>query len=725
MRSVSGRRHWILDLTILIVALLLFWWSQYRPVSVVDRVENNLYDMRFRVAGSPVNNTQRNDQSVQVPIVIVEIDEYSLGKTGRWPWSRSTLTTLLKNLQQQGVMITAFDLSFSEPEQNVISDLIHRTELAEVSDFLHEVAPGFDVDRQLAQQISSQDVILGYILHTEPTKSGRLPEALKINSETPSEIPVPRLKGYAAPLPLFSHSALGAGFLTTIPDSDGVIRRVPMVLAVQDQFYTSLSLEVAKHYLLVDEVEINTIELEMAQPIVEISLGGVSIPTADDGSVLVPYKGGRNSFYTVSAADLLSQGPQIPELKNAIAMVGFTALGLGDLKTVPLQTSFPGIEVHANIVDAVVNQRAFPHTPYWATSLTSIVMLVLGGLLIFLLPRLSALWMPVTGLALLVLLISGNYLTWVRAAYDLPLFVPALMIIVLTFKAVLFGFLNEQAERRLIKSFFGSYVAPTRIEQMMRNPGSFNLEGERKEMTVMFADIRGFTEIAEQMDVQQLKQYLNQYLTPVTGIIFANNGTIDKYVGDMIMAFWGAPVDDKCHAENAVRAALQMIECVEKINKDFVGTGMPPIKIGIGINTGEMNVGDMGSEFRRSYTVIGDSVNLASRLEALTGDYGVDILLGAETREACRDWPMLSIDRVRVKGKKQAVEVFTPAALPSEFDEAQSAQLSEHNTAVAAYLNGDLNMAEAEFRKLEKSGLIPHYYSTMLDRIAEHQNATS
>ena len=398
-------------------------------------------------------------------------------------------------------------------------------------------------------------------------------------------------------------------------------------------------------------------------------------------------------------------------------LIGTSAVGLADLRSTPLQPFYPGVEVHANIVDAIVNERPFPYQPDWFSGATALIMLLSTLILTYALPRLGALLMPLVSFSLLSVLIGFNFYSWKYWSLDLPLFIPALLVVVISLKEIAGGFLGEQSQRKMIKGHFDKYVPPAHIERMMSNPDGVNLDGEKKEMSVLFSDIRSFTTISEKLSTQELKLLLNLYFTPITGIIFDNQGTVDKFVGDMVMAFWNAPLDVEDHAHHAIKAAMVMLQKTEELRADFAERGLPPVFIGVGINTGEMNVGDMGSDTRRNYTVLGDSVNLGARLEGLTKFYGADLLVGESTRAAAPQWLYRHMDRVAVKGKELPVDIYEPqielASAPADL----IAKCERHEEAMEYYISGDFGESLAIFNELQCQYPKDKIYPLFIERI--------
>jgi adenylate cyclase len=409
-------------------------------------------------------------------------------------------------------------------------------------------------------------------------------------------------------------------------------------------------------------------------------------------------------------------------LAGTIALIGTTAHGLFDLRSTPVQSTYPGVEVHANLIAGALDQR-FASRPEWAEGVEFIAILALGFLVALIQPFLSAMRLIIGNLLLSLSLIGLNFLVWQQSHFILAIALPLLMIITVSTFNLAYGFLHEARARRELKGMFGQYVPPQLVQEMSDNPdASYGFEGESREMTVMFSDIRSFTTISESLDASQLKQLLNRFFSPMTRIIFEQRGTIDKYVGDMIMAFWGAPLRNEHHALHAVQAGLEMLHETEKLHRQFSEEGLPAVHIGIGINTGTMNVGDMGSEYRRAYTVLGDAVNQGSRLEALTKFYGVSLLIGEQTHAQLNGAiPCREVDLVRVKGKQEAVRIYEPLDLKQPPGVTVLQQLEQYTQALQAYRQMAWDKAELIFTQLDTSESHP-LYQLYIQRCIQYRN---
>lgn len=689
-----------------------------RVAQPLARLDTLIYDWRFQWL------TPKRPEG-QVPIVVVDVDEQSLKREGRWPWSRTKVAALVQALEQQGVRLIGFDVVFSEAEKNPADDLLASATLPEsVRAELAAQRAAFDSDSRFAEVVPAHTV-LGYFLHADGVRTGKLPQPLlDLEADDARGWRVLSLPDYTANLPALMDRALSAGFVSTIPDRDGVIRRSPLVLMHDNDVYTSLSLELARLYLKAPFIQLQPVKCRGEQTCVEsIRVGDRLIRTDEHGAALVPYKGRRGSFTYVSATKVLRGEVPRGVLDGAIVLVGTSALGLADLRITPLETQYPGVEVHANLLDAILQatrgHEYFYARPDWEPGATFFLLLVSGLLLAVIMPRLEPGYMMIVMGAWFVMLFLGNFALWKAAHFDLPLAALLLMAFLIASFNIFFGFMRANNQKREIKTMFGQYVPPAHVDQMLANPDAVSLEGETREMTVLFSDVRNFTTLSEGLSAQDLKQLLNRYFTPITQIIFDHHGTIDKYVGDMVMAFWNAPLSDPAHASHAIAAALAMQKKLEELRLEFAADGLPEISVGVGINTGIMNVGDMGSEFRRAYTVLGDAVNLGSRLEGITKFYGVKVLVGETTFAQAPEYLYRRVDRLIVKGKREPITVYEPVCLAEEASESRRARVEKFNDAISRYFAQEWDAAERLLRELLADDPQRQLYRVFLERVSE------
>ncbi len=427
-----------------------------------------------------------------------------------------------------------------------------------------------------------------------------------------------------------------------------------------------------------------------------IDVGSLSIPVDKRAVALVPYRGQQGSFTYISATDVLNGAIAVDDLNGKIVLVGTTAAGLLDLRTTPVQNIFPGVEVHANILSGMLDNR-FKSKPSYMLGAEFLELFVLAALVMFLYPKLSSVQSAVIFTFLIVVMIYINLYFWQTLNIDTILATPLFLLFLLFSIQIYFGYFLETKKKNKLSKIFGQYIPSELVDEMSQSEHEYNLKGESKEMTVLFSDIRGFTSISENMSPESLCELINEILTPVTHTIHDHKGTIDKYIGDAVMAFWGAPVNDKRHANNAIHAALSFTPVIKQINEKFKAKNWPEITMGIGLNTGTMNVGNMGSEFRMAYTVMGDAVNLASRLEGLTKQYNVQIIASEYTKTSTPDIAYLELDRVRVKGKHEPVSIYEPLGLISSLTNYDLDLIAQLEKALADYHQQNWHQAKTAF----------------------------
>lgn len=709
-----------------------------------ERLEWIVYDVRLQ-ASLPQQPPATLDQ-----IVIVDFDEKSLQAEGQWPWPRDKIGQLIDKLKQAGSAVVAFDMVFAEPEANIAVQLSqtlpdHAPLTEQVRTYLNTIAPTVDNDSQFAQSLADFDVVLGYLFHAIGIDAGQLPTPLQLRTPVNfDQVTLSRLPNYTANLPSLQQAARGnGGFFSIIPDEDGIYRRAPLILYYNGALYPSLALETVRLYLFEDKaVTLSTFDVADQAFVEEVILGTGAgqrrIPTDGFGNVLIPFRGPRNSFPYISATDVLHERVSPELLAGAIVLVGTTAPGLLDLRATPVDKVYAGVEAHANMIAGLLatptsaeqsTQQSrsphiqFPYEPKWAEAANKVIILILGILLAIGFAFLPGLLIVLGAIAIVILLSYLNFSVWRSEGLVLDIVPAILMVITLAIFNLSYGFIAETKKRKQIKHKFGEYVPPELVEEMIEFPEQFSDQGDSRELTVLFADIRNFTTISESLSAHGLQTLLNRFFTPMTATIFKHHGTIDKYVGDMIMAFWGAPVSDQEHAINAVRAAFQMLREVEKLKPQFAAANYPPVNIGIGLNTGVMHVGNMGSQYRKAYTVLGDAVNLGSRLEGLTKYYGALIVVGEQTyAQAQSQFLFRRLDLVRVKGKSKAVQCYEPICeLPADPRISQAVQ--RHETAIQHYLNQQWDAAESIFAALASEDPDTRIYSLYLERIAGLRDA--
>lgn len=711
-----------------LVLLHITWMAEPQKVPFIDRLEYLVYDLRF--------NFLPPQRDTTTPIVIVDIDEHSIQQEGRWPWSRQQLATLMEQLQTHEAGLIGLDISFPEHSHNPVQTLLQKPELpTELQQQLAPYQEHFDDDVSLAQRFHT-NTILGYFFHNGSSSSGQLPFYFQSIKEPHA---LPHYKHYSSNIEILANHALNQGFIVTQADSDGVIRRLPLVASYDNGLYANFSLVIAQLALNAPWLKLHVATHGQTQAATHIELGNaVDIPVNHRGEMLIAYRGKSGSYPTLSATRIMQNQLSDKDkalLQQAIVLVGTSALGLSDLRTTPVQTHYPGVEIHANAIDTLLQAAAGHqvqyHTPDWASAASLVAVTTAGVLLGLLLPFLSPMRMLLLSVLSIAVIIAANLFSWQQWHLALPVSLQLMLTLGLAAINLSASLIITNRNKTAMQALFGAYVPPAYVERLLNTPEAANMEGEQKEMTVLFADILGFTTFSEQMSTSELKQFLNRYLTEVTGIIFHHQGTIDKYVGDMVMAFWNAPLDDPMHAQNGVLTALAMLKRTAELSAQFQQEGLPAIAIGVGLNTGPMNVGDMGSSYRRAYTVLGDAVNLGSRLEGLTRFYGLHLLVSASTAQQCPDLLLRPIDRIQVKGKTEPVDVFEPVCLLSEASkELQHSvtlfnQVVEHYRAQAFPLAQQLlqQLIQADAQAEHNRAILYQLYQERIEHYLEHPPA--
>jgi adenylate cyclase len=671
-------------------------------------------------------------------VVIVDIDEKSLAQVGRFPWGRNVQANLVRQLTEHyQVGAVGFDVSFTEPDTSSGYGVLEKLATGELAgvpglqDKLAALKADMDYDGLFADAMRGKPVVLGYNI-SDKMKKGMLPApAFTVESLNGRELLAYDLTGYEANLPRLQQAAAGAGIFTTAPDTDGVIRSSILLYQIGEAYYPTLSVATAAVYLKaraifpvfgesVDQLS----EAERAAGGVDyitMFLPGrdISIPVGEGMIAFVQFRGtggpAGGAFRYVSAVDVLTGAVPPAVLKNAIVLVGTTAPGINDLRVTPVSASYPGVEVHANMIKSILDNN-FKARPDIAFVLELLQVLAFGLVLSVALAMLSPLKSILLSLAALGAALALNFYFYYQLNAVINGAVIVLLILALFVLNVAYGYFFEVRKSQALVSRFSQYVAPELVAEMAADPEQYNMEGESRELTVMFVDVRGFTTISEGLEPKELREYINLYLTAMSEIIRdSHQGTLDKYIGDAVMAFWGAPVAFADHAARAVATALQLQESAARLSADFVARGWPPLKIGIGINSGIMHVGDMGSRIRQAYTVMGDAVNLASRLEGVTKVYGVGVAVGEATRLAAPDFIYRELDLVRVKGKQVPVAIFEPLAA------ARQDELDQWHAALALVRAQQWAPARDAIEALAAASPATHLYALYLARIANWQ----
>ena len=657
VRQYSSDR---LLITLLFCAVMLLHAFTVIKIPLITAIEESLYDRRLTL-------NMMNDKDLHV--AIANIDEKSIAELGQWPWRRDVLAQLVTTLfEHYEIEALGFDMVFPEASDNTgqeVLDMLAGSDLQQHKTFqtaYRVLKPQLDFDQAFADALVDRNVVTGLVFEQTPKKNvNNLPlPILQLPPNIQSSNTMVEAHSYVANLPQLHEAAPYAGFFDNpLLDEDGVFRRVPLLQRIQGFVYPSLSLELARLALGAEKVDVEFAQFDRLFQVKSVSLGDRTIPVGENGEIFVPYRGKQHSFSYVSIIDILHKKPAVEKLKGKVMLVGTDAAGLLDLRTTPFAKSFPGVEVHANLVSGIIEDRVM-QVPDYALSFEVSSILICTLCLFLIVSMRDPRWQILGILLMIVSILALSQYLWLQG-FVMPLASSLLLTIMLFITLTVVNMMTEARHKLSIVKMFGQYVPPELVDEMSQEPEKYQLKNTSRELTVLFSDIRSFTTISENLSPDELSELMNRYLTEMTAVIHRHQGTIDKYMGDAIMAFWGAPIDNPDHARFAALAALDMVTALENLNREFQQKGWPAIKIGVGLNSDKMFVGNMGSEFRMAYTVMGDAVNLGSRLEALTKQYGVQCLVGPKTAAQLAGeagFSLVEVDLVKVKGKNEPVAIY-------------------------------------------------------------------
>jgi adenylate cyclase len=681
-RVVHGWAHIVVPLAMLaaITAVRISGWSG------VEWLQHQSFDELIKLKPRAYES---------VPVRVIDIDDESLAKLGQWPWPRTLLAGMVDRLNELGVSVIAFDAVFSEPDRTSPASIMRAwPDIAEVKALRQNLDKLPDNDRAFAKAIAGATVVTGFPLTSEENAAApEIKAAFGYGGDDPLDY-LTAFSGAVVNLPELEKAASGNGSFSFIAEADGVVRRVPLLFNAGGRLVPSLAAEALRVAQGVRGYKIKSSgasgEIGGHTGINSVQIGPSMAPTDGEGRIWV-YFTKTVPERTIPAWQIFKKDFDPAPLNGAIAFVGTSAAGLKDLRVTALNPLLPGVEVHANVAEQVLLNQ-YLNRPDWATGAEVLYMLFLGGLLVLLLPRLGAVWCAWAGGAGIAFALYASWRAFSVYGYLLDPVFPSLTIVLIYMSSSLISYMKSETERRQVRTAFSRYMHPKLVEELAKHPEKLTLGGETRPMTILFCDIRGFTTISEQYDAHGLTRVINRFLTPMTGIIMEKLGYVDKYIGDCIMAFWNAPLDDPDHATNACEAALTMMESLKELNEtwreeaELEQRKHIPIKIGVGLNTGDCCVGNMGADQRFNYSVLGDDVNLASRLEGQSKPYGVDIVIGPRTKEQAKDYAILELDLIKVKGKTKPVNIFTLLGRKDVLDSAEFKQQEEtHNKMLAAY----------------------------------------
>ncbi|MGA8862545.1 MAG: adenylate/guanylate cyclase domain-containing protein [Gallionella sp.] len=713
----------LIGLGLLIVLFFVGCAARFYRLDIVEQLSDIFYDYRLRLT---------MPRTMDDRIVIVDIDEKSLKEEGRWPWGRDRLALLMDDLfDKYGVAVVGFDVVFAEKDESSglrVLQKLGENQLKGDKSFqetLAKIRPQLEYDDLFARKINNRKVVLGYYFTNQdvPQVSGKLPEpTFPAGAFSGHAVDFTTWNGYGANLSELQQAAASAGHFNPLVDSDGRVRRIPMIVEYGGAYYESLSLAIVRTLLGQTKLSPGYGETknggyaDMEWLDLDAANVRLKIPVDREVATFVPYRGGQGRFRYVSIADVLHGRVDPAQLKNKIILVGTTAPGLLDMRSTPVAKVYPGVEIHANMISGILNQDLKERPAYMLGAEVVWVSLV-GIALSFLLPLFTPAKAILASAFALILTTGLSLVAWQYGNVLMPVTNSLVMVALLFALNMSYGYFVESRTKRQITGLFGQYVPGEVVEEMAKNPERVSMEGESREMTILFSDVRGFASISERLDPKQLSMLMNEFLTPLSRVVYKHRGTIDKYMGDCIMAFWGAPLADKDHARNAILSGIEMQETLKALQPRFKERGWPGIQVGVGINTGRVIVGNMGSEIRVAYTVMGDEVNLASRLEGITKQYGVDIIVGENTRNLANEFLYRELDHVRVKGKDKPVAIYEPVALIAAAGRALHDEVKLFHEMRRLYRKQDWEQAELQLMNLQRMSPDSALYRLYTERV--------
>lgn len=681
--------------------LLLVAILQFADLGPLERVRLQIFDY--------YQNASPREELGEELVAVVDIDEKSIARLGQWPWPRTDLAEMTRRLGEAGARVVAFDIVFSEPDRTSPEALVERYRTMGREDALAEDFASLPShDALFAESFADVPVVTAFFLDGENIGRDIEPATGFILRGTLPTEHVREYPGSLPPIPLLEEASAGIGSVSIDEDADGIVRRASMVSIYRGTLMPSLSLEAVRVALDAGSPTLLTSDgrgqtLSSPGAAVSVQLGDTEIPVNDAGEMWIHYHQ-ADTHDPISAADIimgvLSDEELAERVEGRVIFVGGSAQGLQDLVSTPVsETLEGGVNVHAAAAEQILSGH-FLERPDMALGIERFLTLFLGVALIVLLPRMGALLGALISAAGIVLVAGGSWLAFTQLEYLFDPTYPMLAIAAIYVVQTAIVFFREEGQRRYIRSAFDRYLSPEMVKQIAASPETLELGGEEKDMSVLMCDIRGFSRISEQFTPREVIEFLIEFLSPMSDILLSHKATLDKYIGDAILAFWNAPLDDPDHHRNAARAALRMIATTNELNASMAGRDdvvwPGDVKIGIGLNSGLCCVGNMGSRQRLSYTLIGDTVNVASRLEGLTKQYGVPILAGSALAQELDGFAMLEADQVRVVGRERPERIFALLGDEAVREDAKFSALAEsHAQMIAAYRAQDWDTAEA------------------------------
>jgi len=696
--------HFSLAAALLVLAVVL----RIADPEPVAKLRLSVFDTYVDVAPRPL--------PADLPVRIVDIDEASLQRLGQWPWPRTHLARIIDHLAQAGARTITLDLILAEPDrlspQEVVKLFKGNPALAPMVGAASTLPSN---DQMLADAIATAPVVLGFAGAARSTRTLPPPRARFAFAGDDPQAFVPHFAGGIASLPVLSEHAAGLGAVNWLPRRDQVIRRVPLLVAAAGTLYPSLPLETLRLALKETTVFVRAsggsglTAFGQRTGVESVRVGAIALPTDANGELWLRFSR-ADARRNISAHRVLDGDFDPSSIKGRDVLIGTSAVGLLDLRATPLDAAVPGVEIHAQALEQMLSGDHLSR-PAYATGAELVFLVAFGALVAWMIYRIGALAAAGIGVLAILTVFAGSWLAYANAGLLFDPVYPSLAILLLYLATSLNSYIETESERNRVRSAFGHYVAAPLVEELARNYDRLRLGGETKEVSILFADVRGFTNISEGLSAEGVIRFLNRLFTPLSEIILAERGTIDKFMGDSVMAFWNAPLPDARHARNACRAALRMIEELDRLNAAWGaeaaerGEGAKPVRIGIGLNTGACCVGNVGSPQRFDYSILGDVVNVASRLEEATKSYGVPIIAGERTAAAAQGLAFLEIDRVAMRGKERSERIFALIGDEAVAGSERFRALKEtHAKLIAALGSGDLATARTKLAACRSLG---------------------
>ncbi|MFA6195876.1 MAG: adenylate/guanylate cyclase domain-containing protein [Sulfurimonas sp.] len=675
----------------LFVFISLFLISNYLFLpSYFQSLDNRVRDFYFNFRG---------DEKVSDAIVIIDIDEKSIKELGQWPWERDKVAKILTNLQESGVGIIGLDIVFSEADKTSPKRFAKEWNIQKVD------LPDYDVI--LAETIASTPTILGYVLDFDKTNKKDAPTvpAIFVEKNKQEREFFPHAKGVLANLDTIQKSAYSSGYMNNIPDETGIIRSVPLMIKYDEMLYPSLAFEL---YRIMNDAK--KVVVSYGKSGVEsVQVGSINIPTDRFGRLYVNFRGSAKSYKYISAVDIYNNSFEKTSIEGKIALVGTSAYGLMDLRATPMESVIAGVEIHANVIDNLINQDML-QKPSIGELIDILMILCIVFVVVMLYSRLSIFLLLVVYSSSFASLLSMNYYLLFHEHIIINTIFPLFSMILSLIGILGVNYIFEYRQKELVKNSFSKKVSKQVMEDLLANPDATHFASKEVEVTIYFSDIRGFTTISEELkSPKRVTAFLNYYMNAMVVSVEKHQGTIDKFIGDAIMAYWNAPLEVKNHADEAVKTALEQIAQRDFLNKKIKKDFGFDVDYGIGINTGSVIVGEIGSQGRSDYTIIGDAVNLASRLEGLCKPYKVRLIISEFTKAKLTDsYVMQLLDRVRVKGKAEPVEIYEVLSL-GKANEQKQRELEVYYEAHDLYLKAEFKKSKEIFDTLYETYKKPLY----------------